>query len=130
MKYYELTYLITPDLSEKDLEELLNKIPNIITGFSGIVEKIQKSEKIKLGYPINKKNGAFLASLDFSLNQEKIKELEEKIKSEKAILKYLIINKKRGGFSAKKERRKPVEKNKEEKVEIEKINETIDEILK
>ncbi|MBZ9577427.1 30S ribosomal protein S6 [Patescibacteria group bacterium] len=94
MKNYELTYLISPDLSEEELKIFSGKISNFIQEETGTLEKTTEPSKKKLGYPIKKKEEAFLVALNFSLNPEKLGSLEKKLKSENQILRYVILTKK------------------------------------
>lgn len=139
-KRYELTYLITPDLTEEEIKNLIDKISGFILKLSGTIEKTTGPERRKLAYLVKNKKDAFLASLIFSLSQDKIKEFFKIIEKENSILRYIIIilkNKDKEGLRRKK-RVKPEDKptkeilreDKDKKVEIEKIDEKIDEILK
>lgn len=149
MKSYELTYLISPDLSEEELKNFSGKISNFIQEDSGILEKTTEPSKKKLGYPIKKKGEAFLVTLSFSLNPEKLENLEKKLKSENQILRYLILTKKTpetvlpklqprtvpsqtevsAGPTVKEPNKPPVHQPKDEKVELKEIDKKIEEIL-
>lgn len=121
MKYYELIYLASSDLSEK--------INGFIQEEAGTIEKTTK--------PL-KREKEFLASLNFYLIPEKLENLKKKLDSEKQILRYMILAKK----PLKKTRFKEVLTKKTKfqeaadqhpeakKVELEEIDKKIDEILK
>lgn len=139
-KRYELTYLITPDLTEEEIKNLIDKISGFILELSGTIEKTIGPEKRKLAYLVKNKKEAFLSSLIFSLNQDKIEELFKIIEKESLILRHIIIvlkNKSQRSFKIKKRTRPEIKsaeeiarEDKDKKVEIEKIDEKIDEILK
>ncbi len=128
MKFYELTYLTTPDLSEENLKNLIEKISSFISEQSGILSKSTKATKKKLGYEIKKKKEAFLVSLDFSLKPENLKSLKDKLNSENQILRHLINNAETPTkeISIKTPR---IEKTKEKKVDLKDIDKKIDQIL-
>jgi ribosomal protein S6 len=137
MKNYELAYIITPDLSAEEAKTLSEKMAGFVSELSGAVLHNADPEKRKLGYPIKGKIEAWLASLEFSLLPEKTIELKKKVISENQILRHLMVAKAKKRIKPKKIRqladREPKEKKEgaaEEKVDIEKINEKIDEILK
>jgi ribosomal protein S6 len=125
MRYYQLTYLISPDLSKEELKSLTEKINSLIQEEGGILANSEKPERKDLAFEIKKKNSAFLAGINFYLKPEKIEKLEKKIKSEEKILSHLILTKK-----AKKpkiaERKRKI---KREKVEISEIEKKLKEIL-
>jgi len=93
MGFYELTYLILPDLSEEEVKKISKDVGELIAQESGVLKKEAEPIKRKLGYPINKKAEAFLVSLDFELTPDKLEKLEKKLKSENKILRYLIFAK-------------------------------------
>ena len=124
MKKYEITYLAQPDLTEEELKTLLDKIVGFIQKQEGIIEAIADPQKIQLAYQIKERRDAFLICLSFSLNPDKVKEVEKKIKTEKEILRHIMIIKRKLGQI--KEKAAPVE---EKKVELKKIDQKIEEIL-
>ena len=91
MKHYELTCLISPDLSDEEQKVLSKKITGFISEEEGSLEKITEPYKKKLGYFIKKRKEAFLVSLNFHLDPGKLKNLEKKIKVEKQIIRYFIL---------------------------------------
>lgn len=136
MKNYELTYLISADLSEEEVKVFSQKITSLIQEEEGILSRINPPIRKKLAYPIKKQIQAYLASLIFQLNPEKLAILEKKLKSENQILRYLILTKKEFKivpkaaeiFPISKKPRKAVLK-KEKKVELKEIEKKLEEIL-
>lgn len=129
MKNYELTYLISSDLTTEESKILSEKVANFIPELSGIIDNNLEPVKIKLGYVIKKSQEAYLASVSFSLNQEKLIELKKKVESESHILRHIIIVKIKRKERPIKERSRVMEKTKEQKVELENMDQKIDEIL-
>jgi len=93
MKLYELTYLIRPDIDEKELETLSEKIKSFIKEKGGVLGKETSAIKKKLGSQIRKKSLAYLKNLDFQLEPERIKEVKKEIESEKNVLRFIFLNK-------------------------------------
>jgi len=142
MKNYELTCLISPDLSEEELKNLSAKTNSFIQEETGVLEKVSEPLKKRLGYPIKGKAGAFSVSLNFSLDPEKLKNLEKKLKSENQILRYIILIKTVGKEVLPRKKRlfkmpqkitEPSEpaahRPKVKKVELKEIDKKIEEIL-
>jgi len=94
MKNYELTYLISPDLSSEKLKSLSFKVSDFILEEQGNIKETSEPIKKRLGPVIEKKNEAFLVSLTFNFDPEKLTILNRKLKEEKNIIRYTIINKK------------------------------------
>lgn len=135
---YQLTFLSSPELVQEEGEVFFEKIEALIKEKGEILAK-EKLEKIKLAYPIEKKNEAFLASLDFKTQEDEIEDLKRKIKEEKNILRYLLIKKKEEITSKEKReieklkklktKKINLEKPKGEKVEFEKIEEKLKKLV-
>ncbi len=125
-KFYELTYIASPILEEKELEALKEKIKSFISEQGGRIESELAPVKIKLGYPINKFEEGFLTTLEFDYSPEKIEELERRIKEESGVLSHLIINKRKRLVKTPKETQKS---KKPKKVELKELDEKLKEIL-
>ena len=97
MKLYELTYLISPESSEDDLKTLREKINSliIIRNEGEILDELAAPIKKDLAYPIKKQTSAYLTTLIFRLNPEKLENLEKEIKAEDKIIRYFILIKPR-----------------------------------
>lgn len=131
MKDYDLTYLISPDLSEQELEDFLKKINLFIQEEGGKVKKYEGPLKKRLKYPINKTDKAYLATTKFHFEADKLENLDKKLKKESSLLRYLILtDEKKLPKKIRIPKIKPGAKVKKEKrVELEKIDEKLNEIL-
>lgn len=95
MPVYELTYLISAKLKEKDIENLQEKIESLIAKKANIL-KSERVRKINLAYLIQKQKEAFLKSLEFNTSSVEAENLKKEIAREKNILRFLLIKKKVG----------------------------------
>jgi len=118
---YQLTCLVSPDLTQEELENLLKKIESLISEEAEI-KKTENPRKINLSYPVEKKTAAFLVSLEIEADSSNVKRLKEEIDKEKNILRYLLIKVKKEKTESKKIEPKK-EKVQEEKVQEEKMAE-------
>ncbi len=139
MRYYELTYLISPELPENQLKELSQKIEDFIIKESGLLGKKADPVKRKLGYPLKKKREAFLATLNFNFAPDNLEKLEKLLKNEKEILRYIILTKQPPEKIKEKIQRRPLKKKdlseppirirESPKIELKEIDKKIEEIL-
>ena len=132
MKLYELTYLISPELSESELKSLNEKINSLIQKGTGVLNEVKLPIKKRLGQLIKKQREAFLINLSFYLEPDKLGNLEQQLKSEKKILRYLILAKPK--IKIAKVRKRPTKvipkiPVKEKKVELKEIEKKLEEIL-
>jgi ribosomal protein S6 len=140
MKYYELTYLASPELSENEAKELQQKINSSVQNKGGILDFSSEISRIGLKYPIKKNNEAYLITLVFNLKQEDVPELEKEIKSEKKIIRFILFSKIKAQepefeideMPKEKEALEPAvvkKTEKEKKVELKDIEKKLEEIL-
>lgn len=133
MKQYELVYLMIPDLTEEELKNNMEKIVSLIQETGGVLGASEKPEKRKLGYSIKGRQEAFLVCVNFSANPEKIQDIKNAVSSKNEILRSIVIIKEKESEIKKKRSitaRKNFKTSKEKRVELEKMDEKIDEILK
>ncbi|HJN62051.1 MAG TPA: 30S ribosomal protein S6 [Candidatus Parcubacteria bacterium] len=132
MKCYQLTYLINPEVGEKQLQDVVSQINDFIRKEGGVIEKEDKPIKKRLGYLIEKRQVAFLVSLVFLFDSQKLSNLEILLKENSQIIRHLLLVKL--PISQKPRRREKVapllvEKSKPEKVELKEIEKKLKEIL-
>jgi len=133
MKLYELTYLISQKLSEKEAEKISENINSFIQKENGILIEDKKPSRQILSYPIDKSIQAYLVYISFYLDPEKIINLEKELQSGGQIIRHLLLSKKllkKTKTSPFLERRtKKIEVHKEEKVDLSEIEKKLEEIL-
>ena len=131
MKNYELTYLISPELDEEELNSFQEKINSLIKEEGGVLNKTGLIAKINLFNPIKKFDQARLSTLNFKLEKGKIGALEKKLRAENPILRFSILVKaplKKLPEIAVREPKKLFEP-KEKKAELKEIEKKLEEIL-
>jgi small subunit ribosomal protein S6 len=132
MKTYELTYLISPELTDEQAKDLQNKTSTLIKEEGGLTTGEASISRKKLAYPVKKQSQAYLAVINFQLLPEKLANLEKALKADSQILRYLMLIK-RPVKEVRKERmfiEPKVEKpKKEKKVELKEIEKKLEEIL-
>jgi small subunit ribosomal protein S6 len=126
MKSYQLTYLISPRLNEEELKKIEEKLNSAIKEEGGILKNSEILGRKKLTSKIKREEEAVLVNLNFDLEPEKIENLKKEIKAESKILRYLLISKEE---ERKRAEAPKIKKIKKEKVELEKIEEKLKEIL-
>ena len=92
MRDYELVAIISPELDEEGVSEIIDKVSRSIDGRGGVVEGVDKWGIRKLAYPIKKFMEANYVLARFKLMPKSVKELEAEIGALGGILRYLIVN--------------------------------------
>jgi small subunit ribosomal protein S6 len=127
MNFYEIAYLISTKIDPEKIKEVQKEIIGILRKHEGEIEEEVPPLKRSLAYPIKKEREAFLVSLTFWMPASKIKECKKEIEKTEGILRYLIVKKNPPKKVVEAEKKKPTKKP--EKVELEKLEEKLEEIL-
>ncbi len=120
MKPYELSYLIEPSFTEKEAADYHESIKKSIEKEGGVLGSEQPPTQKNLAYAIDRKDKAYLSSVDFEAEKENISKIKEKMEKEDNVLRYLLITKQTLKEKVKRERRKeeaPQEEENKEEVE-------------
>jgi ribosomal protein S6 len=91
MKQYELSYLISPDLTNEEVVAFGEKINSILQDNGAVLGKLLADKKVKLGHPIKKNLLASIKTINFHLSPDKIVEIEKMLKEKPEILRYFIL---------------------------------------
>jgi len=103
MKTYELTYIISPEITSEEAEAKAKELEVAISSREGTVLKQSNPVAKTLSYQIKKRASGFLGFLEFQLEPEKVVELKEVIKKDGKIVRHMLIIKE--AAEMKKERR-------------------------
>lgn len=146
MKIYELTYIISSQITSQEAEGMSKDIESFIQNKEGVILRVERISLQTLSFPIKKQSSGYFVVVELQIPEANIKGLEERIEKDHKILRHLIVVKKPAkALKARRGRspmfigrnkdetvfsKVPVEKVKEEKaVSIEEIDKKLDEIL-
>ncbi|WP_434414747.1 30S ribosomal protein S6 [symbiont of Argiope bruennichi] len=87
MTFYELIYILSPNLSDKEIEENNQKIGSIVE-----VLHLEDWGIRELAYKINKFTTGHYVILKIKTNHDKLQELKNYFVVNKNVIRYLIIN--------------------------------------
>ena len=92
-KEYEMSYLLTPEISEDKTDSEITELKNIITENSGSIVQADPIEKKWLVYPVKKQNQAYFGVVYFNVGTEGLDKIKKTLALYKKVLRYLILNK-------------------------------------
>jgi len=92
MRDYELVAVISPELDEDGVSEIIDKMSRSIDSRGGVVEGVDKWGIRKLAYPVKKFMEAHYVLARFKLMPKAAKELEAEISALGGVLRYLVVN--------------------------------------
>ena len=92
MNFYDL--LIVFDVGGKKREKVLKEITSVISEKGGVIEKTDEWGARRLAYPIRKKQDGFYLILRFTASPETIKPIEDILRREEEVLRFLATGRK------------------------------------
>ncbi len=90
---YESIYIISPEVEEQGIKELVEKFNTLIETEGGKVSETQEWGLKRLAYPIQKKEQGYYVLVNFEANPESIVELERVYKITDSVMKFITIRK-------------------------------------
>lgn len=109
MKTYELTYIISPEISLEEAQGLAKEIESDIQAKDGAILRQDSPTAKTLCYPIKKRASGFIGVFEFQLEPDKLNELQAKIQKDGKFVRHLVIIK------------EPARKRKERRVKSETV---------
>ena len=91
MQEYESIFVLTPEVSEADVDQEIEKIRELITSGDGEVTEVQKWGRRKLAYEINKKKEGVYTLIRFKGGSEQPKELNRRYRLNESLLRHLTV---------------------------------------
>ncbi len=93
MQLYETAFLIAPNLSEEEAEELTLKMAEVVSKRKGKMIEQDKWGKRRLSYPIKKFEEAYYVFFRYEADPSVPSELERLFKQTEAILRFMTLKK-------------------------------------
>ncbi|MBK4775733.1 30S ribosomal protein S6 [Candidatus Pantoea edessiphila] len=90
MRHYEVVLMVHPDQSEQ-VSTMIEQYTKYINKAKGIIHRLEDWRRRQLAYPIHNINKAHYVLLNIEIPQESIKELENSLRLNDAILRSMVI---------------------------------------
>ena len=88
---YELVFIISPEVTEENLDTTIESVRQFITGKGGIISDVEQWGKRRLAYPIKHFGEGSYVLLRFKLKPGHNKELDANLNISEDILRHLLI---------------------------------------
>ncbi|MCX6813689.1 MAG: 30S ribosomal protein S6 [Candidatus Azambacteria bacterium] len=92
-KECEMSYLLTPDISEDKIDSEVAELKNIITENGGDIVQTNPLEKKRLAYPVKKQNQAYFGVVYFNIDKDELDKIKKILALHKKVIRFLILNK-------------------------------------
>ena len=91
MNQYETVFILNPVLSEKQIEEAVQKYVSLIKTQKGKLSNQEDWGLKKLSYPIENKKSGFYHLFEFTAPKDSVSELEIEFRRDERIMRYLTV---------------------------------------
>ena len=91
MNNYETVFIVTPVLSEAQVQEVADKFQGVITENGGQIVNVENWGLKKLAYPIQKKTTGFYFLVEFEAEGALINKLETNYRRDERIIRFLTF---------------------------------------
>ena len=91
MKTYELSYIVSPEVTGEEAETKAKEIESAIQSKEGVILKQSNPIAKTLAFPIGRRASGFLGVLEFQLEPERLIELQETIRKDGKIVRHMVI---------------------------------------
>jgi small subunit ribosomal protein S6 len=92
MPKYELMYILSSAVSDNDVPAVVSEVDKYISAQGGTLLNQEMLGKKKLAYPIKKTRNGFYVVQTFNLEPRKLQDMDNKLRSIEAIIRYLVVN--------------------------------------
>ncbi|HNZ10639.1 MAG: 30S ribosomal protein S6 [Deltaproteobacteria bacterium ADurb.Bin151] len=93
MKRYEVVAIVKSDLTEEEINAIMERSSNIITERQGVIAKAEKWGKRRLAYEIKKQKDGFYFFIDYAGEGSIVSEMERNFKIDDRVLKFMTVTK-------------------------------------
>jgi ribosomal protein S6 len=94
MQAYELTYIISPEVTTQEAEDKAKEIQDAIQKHEGVIVKQQNPIAKTLSYQIKKHASGFFGIIEFQIESEGLLEVKSMVQKDKKIVRHMVLIKK------------------------------------
>lgn len=91
MHRYETIFVVNPDLSDDETQNVVNKFTGIISSTGGVQLKLEDWGRRRLAYKIDKFSQGYYVLVDFTSLPAGLQELERNLKIDDRIIRFLSV---------------------------------------
>ena len=91
MNHYETVFIVTPVLSDAQVQEVADKFQGVITENGGQIISEEDWGLRKLAYPIQKKTTGFYYLMEFTGEGDIIEKLETQYRRDERVIRFLTF---------------------------------------
>jgi small subunit ribosomal protein S6 len=91
MRIYEELFIVRPNITDEELDPLMEQLRQVVTTHGGAVDKADKWGVRKLAYRLEKNTEGYYVLMQFSAAPETVKEVERRLRVSDLVLKFITV---------------------------------------
>jgi small subunit ribosomal protein S6 len=91
MRIYEELFIVRPDVTDEEIDPLIDQLTGVISSHGGKVDKTDKWGVRKLAYRVEKRNEGYYVLIQFTAGPEIVKELERRLRVADLVMKFITV---------------------------------------
>ena len=91
MRIYEELFVVRPDVTDEEIDPLIEQITTVITSKGGSVDKTDKWGVRKLAYRVQKRTEGYYVLLQFTAGPDTVKEVERRLRVADLVMKFITV---------------------------------------
>ncbi|MCS7023517.1 MAG: 30S ribosomal protein S6 [Bryobacteraceae bacterium] len=91
MRIYEELFILKPDVTEEEIDAVIEQIRSTVAAGGGTVEKVDKWGKRRLAYKVRKCTEGIYVLMVFSAPSETVKEIERRLRVSDSVIRFLTV---------------------------------------
>jgi small subunit ribosomal protein S6 len=91
MRIYEELFIVRPDITEEEVDPIIDQVRSTVTTGGGTIDKVDKWGVRKLAYRLGKRNEGYYVLVQFSSAPNTVKEIERRLRVNDAVLKFITV---------------------------------------
>ena len=129
MKYYELSYILSPSLKEEEVVTIEEELKTLLANAGAQMESWDNPKRQFLAYEINDSKEAVFGAYRFNVAKDKIEALQKSLRGNSKIIRFMLLEWKK--FEARVRLPKPPMRQAEEQVPTDEkaLDEKLEEIF-
>lgn len=93
MRNYEGVFILNPDLAGDAQKSAVAQVQELVSKNGGRVDGLQEWGKRRLAYKIGKKQEGNYLVLNFQMDSQQTKKLEQALRLNDSVMRFLLVNK-------------------------------------
>ena len=91
MRIYENLFIVRPDATEEEIDQLIELMSGHVTTAGGTVDKVDKWGKRRLAYRVEKHREGSYVLMQFTAGPETVMEFERRMRVQDSVIKYMTV---------------------------------------